>query len=267
MGPPLVVALLWMLFGGTHVGLATGPVRARLVARLGELGFTLLFWLVAAASFALLVGYYAAHRLEGTPGLALGDLPVLRPLLLATIVTGIALASAALVSYPRSPMALFRDRVHPARGIERITRHPFFVGVALMAVAHTLLATRLVGTVFFACLVLLAVVGAWHQDKKLLVVRGWPYADYLATTSAVPFAAVVAGRQRLVYGELPLATLAAGLGLAFALRAIHAGIFAHGGAWVIAVVVGGAGILTLQSWRRARRLAARPARLQPPGCT
>ena len=47
MEPALVVAVLWMLFGGTHIGLATRRVRAALVARLGEGGFTALFSAVA----------------------------------------------------------------------------------------------------------------------------------------------------------------------------------------------------------------------------
>jgi uncharacterized membrane protein len=70
MDPALGIAL-WLVFGGTHVGLAAGPVRARLFARLGERGFTLLFWTVASVTFAALVTY-AAHRFAGVPGLVLG---------------------------------------------------------------------------------------------------------------------------------------------------------------------------------------------------
>ena len=39
MGPATTVGLAWLLFGGTHVGLATRTLRARLVARLGTNGF------------------------------------------------------------------------------------------------------------------------------------------------------------------------------------------------------------------------------------
>ena len=55
-----------------------------------------------------------------------------------------------------------------------MTRHPFFVGVALLASAHVLLATRLVGAVFFAGLAALAILGARHQDRKILARRGAP---------------------------------------------------------------------------------------------
>ena len=42
-----VTALLWLLFGGTHVGLAARPIRSRLVRGLGETGFIALYSIVA----------------------------------------------------------------------------------------------------------------------------------------------------------------------------------------------------------------------------
>jgi len=258
MEPALVVVGLWLLFGGTHIALASEPARRRLVARLGELGFTGLFFLVAATSFAALVAYYAAHRFDGAPGLALANVTGLRSMLMIMIVVGVTLLAPALVIYPRLPAALFGQPIRHPRGIERITRHPFFAGTALFALAHMLLATRLVGTVFFAGLALLSIVGAWHQDRKLLGRRGTAYAEYLAATSAVPFAAIVSGRQTLVWRELPLGALGLGLVVALALRTAHAAIFAHGGAWIIAVVVAGALIAGLNAWRRARRVGSMP---------
>ncbi len=256
MEPALTVAVLWLLFAGTHIGLATRRVRAALVARLGEAGFTALFSMIASASFAAAIAYYAAHRTEGAPGLALANVPALRGALMTVTVTGIVLLSAGSVTYPGSPYDLFARTVRAPRGIERVTRHPFFAGVALFALAHALLATRLVGTVVFGALALVAIVGARHQDAKLLARNGRSYGDYVAATSGLPLAAILAGRQRLVWRELPLGTLAAGLGTAAALRVVHGSIFALGGLWVIVAVVGAAGIFAWQSSRRARRHGA-----------
>ena len=86
--------------------------------------------------------------------------------------------------------------------MERITRHAFFWGLGMLAIAHALLATRLVGTVLFTGVALVAIGGSYHQDRKLLARIGRPYADYLAATSAVPFAAIVAGRQRFPWTDL-----------------------------------------------------------------
>lgn len=259
MEPALGVALLWVVFGGTHVVLATARIRGALVARLGEIGFVMLYSLIAAASYAALVAYYAGRRFDGAPGLALAHLPVLRSVLTAVVVAGFMLMNAGLFAYPRLPSALFGQPICTPRGIERITRHPFFAGVALFALAHALLTPRLVGAVFTGGFALLALAGARHQDAKLRARRGPAYADYLAATSIMPFVAIVGGRQRLAWRELPLGVLAAGLALALGIRAVHDGLFAHGGAWMIGVLVGGAALAGWQSWRRARRLASRPA--------
>ena len=256
MVPAVVVALLWLLFGGTHMGLGIESIRSRLVRRFGELGFVALFYVVASVSFAALVAYYAAHRFDGASGLALANMLVLRWLLIAVAVLGVTLNGPALAEYARLPTALFAQPIGSPRGVERITRHPFFAGAALLGLAHALLATRLTGTVFFGGLVLFSTFGAWHQDRKLLARRGAAYAGYLASTSAVPFAAIVSGRQRLVWHELPIGPLALGLGVALALRYWHDALFAAGGAWIIAVVVGGGSLAGLSAWRRSRRLAA-----------
>jgi protein-S-isoprenylcysteine O-methyltransferase Ste14 len=172
---------------------------------------------------------------------------------MVAVVSGFLLMVPALVIYPSLPAALFGRSVRGPRGIERITRHPFFAGTALFALAHALLAPHAIGIVFFGGLALLAILGSRHQDGKLLANRGAAYADYLAATSAIPFAAIVAGRQRIVWKELPLAGMGGGLALALMLRHWHEAIFAHDGAWIIVVFVGGALIAGFSAWRRARR--------------
>ena len=179
MEPGWVLAGLWILFASTHVTLATRPIRDPLVCRCGELGFNLVFSLVASVSFVLLVHYYALHRLDGPPGFALGRSEPLRLLLTAAIIVGIVLATAPLLSYQKSAYAVFGLSTPPTLGIERITRHPFFVGVSLFALAHALLATHLVGTVFAAGFAVFPMIGAWHQDRKLLARRGTTHGDYL----------------------------------------------------------------------------------------
>ncbi len=262
MKPALMMTLLCTLFVGTHIGLATRRVRAALVARLGAAGFLVFFSLVAAASFSILVSFYAAHRIEGVAGVALAGVPAAHALLMGAIVLGAVLTVAGLVSYPASPYDLFRPTIQPPRGVERITRHPFFAGVALFALAHALLATRLIGTVFFGGLAFLAIAGPRYQDAKLLARRGQPFADHLATTSFVPFAAILDGRQRMAWRDLPFAALAGGLVLAVILRTVHGSILAYGGVFVIAPGLAAAVVATLQSWwgaRRASRSASPPA--------
>lgn len=260
MEPALGVALFWLLFGGTHVGLATRRVRGPLVEHLGVWGFIGTFSLVAALTFTTLVRYYADHQFEGATGLAAGANPLVRGLAIGAIVGGITLALASLWTYPRSPYALGNERIQEPRGLERITRHPFAIGIAIASIAHALLATRLTGTVFFAGLALLGVGGSVHQDRKLLAERGTTYAHFVSVTSMLPFGAVLSGRQRIVWRELPWTALLTALAAAYGLHLVHASIFAHGGAWVISIVVGGAAVFALQSWRQTTRASRRPAR-------
>src|SRR6185295_18974868 len=130
-----------------------------------------------------------------------------RTVLIAFIALGSMLMTGAFGGYASSPYAMSGQQVCEPRGLERVTRHPSFVGIALLGAAHALLATRLVGAVFMAGLAAIALLGLALQDRKLAALRGEPYERYLATSSTLPFAAIAAGRQRLVLSELPYGTM------------------------------------------------------------
>jgi uncharacterized membrane protein len=257
--PSPSVALGFALFALAHVGLAWPPVRQPLVARLGRWGFTVLFSSVAWLTFGATIASYARHAQTGPAGLALGQHPAARAVLIAAIVLGAALMTGAFARYARSPYGLAGAHVREPAGLERVTRHPFFVGSALVTAAHALLATRRVGAVLMAGLAVFSLVGPVLQDRKLRALRGEPHAAYLAGTSLLPFVAIAAGRQRLVWRELPWAMLLLGVALAWLLRAVHAHLFDHGGAWVIAAFVLGPLAILLGELRRERRARRRAA--------
>ena len=258
MEPAITVALWWMLFGGTHLALATGRPRAWLVGRLGARGFEIVFSVVAAATLGLLVHAYAGLRFEGADGLGLAAVPAARAVLYGIAFAGMTLALWGVLAFPASPMAP-PGIVRPPRGLARVTRHAFFAGMAMLAAAHMLLATRLASVVFFAGIFVLVTLGARLQDRKLLRRYGAPYAEYLAATSAIPFAAIAGGRQRLVWEEIRLPMLALSIVMVVALRWVHASIFAAGGAWMMGVVVGSVVLLQLATWARRAPAAGGPS--------
>lgn len=249
MNAAWTVAMLWLLFGGTHLALSATPLRDGLVMRLGEQRFLLVYTLVAWATFAALVAYYATHQQAGAAGPALGGSPPWRYALAAATVLGVALAAAGLAGYLDSPMALLSSKNRLPAGIYRITRHPFFVGAALLGATHALLASRLVGTVFFAGFTLLALIGARHQDLKLARRKGRAYEDYVAATSMLPFVAIAQGRQAFTPSELPWLALAAGLLASALLWGLHGYLFSFGGAGIILGGVSGSAYFLIRRWR------------------
>jgi uncharacterized membrane protein len=253
MDPVLRVALAFALFAATHLALGAPRVRTALVARLGQAGFTLLFSLVAWLTFGFAISTYATNAAEGPAGVALGASAGARIGSVAAITLGVMLMTAAFDRYSSSPFAIGAEKAGDPRGLERVTRHPFFAGLALFGAAHALLAPRLIGAVAMGSLGLMAAFGAWFQDRKLLALRGESYRGYLSVTSGIPFAAILAGRQRLVWGELPWRGLLLGLLLAALLRAVHAHLFDHGGAYVIAGMIAGPLLIVLSALRRAHR--------------
>jgi uncharacterized membrane protein len=247
----VVTALLWLLFGGSHVGLSARPVRRRLIDLLGENGFIATYSAVAIATFAMLVHYVALHRFEELQTTLLVTVPPIRGALVALSVAGFSLFVAAVLLYPRLPMAVFRHRVIPARGIQQVTRHPFFSGIAIWAVAHALLAPSRVTFVFFVGIVVLALVGGMHQDRRLVAELGEPYRSYLAATSFWPFVAVMTKRQRVCWREQPWLAYGIGIGVSLGLYQIHEHIFDHGGAYIIATVSLGSILAIMSSRARA----------------
>ncbi len=259
--PSIRVALCWLAFAATHIGLTTDRVRSRLVAALGPWGFGALYSAVAVLTLALFIRTYARLQDDGAAGLALAGAAPVRAAAISLIVAGVVLAVASFASPTASVLALaIRGGLRQPRGLERVTRHSFFAAIVMLGMGHALLAQRLSGTVAFGGLALMTLVGALHQDRKLRHHLGQSYADYLATTSFVPFAAVLAGRQRLVVGEIPWIGLAAGIGVAFALRSVHDSILARDGAWVIGSVTVGAVAATASTWVARRKKPAAATR-------
>ena len=254
-GTELALAALWLLFIGTHVGLATASVRGALVSRLTERGYLIVFTVVASVTFSLLVAFFATHPVSGVPALGLGAHPVARPILLGISGCGVSLMTAAFAptGYWDSPAVLMATGVRPAMGLERVTRHPFFAGTVLLMGSHLLLATDMASVIFLGGFVVLAILGPVHQAKKLRAKHGRAYDEYLASTSAIPFLAILQGRQQLALGEQPWALLILGALSAAGIRYVHSNLFIWWGAPVWGAAVAGSVLIALVTFSRTAR--------------
>jgi len=176
----IVAAVLWL---GLHIGVSGTPLRGAIVGAIGEKPFRGLFSLAALALLALLIYAFLnadTAFLWPTPAwlVAVTDVAMLLALVLL---------AAALIR---------------PRGTARITRHPLMTAVGLWALMHLLANGNTSALVFFGTFLLTVLAGLPSQDAKLARRDPAAAAAQRAGTSVLPFAAILAGRNRLVLSEI-----------------------------------------------------------------
>lgn len=217
------LVLAGVAFVGIHVCIAGTRLRDRLVAALGEGPYLGLFSLLSVGTLWWMVQAY-----RGAPVLPLWPpVPGLRAVAPLVMVVAMGLVVVGLVT--PSPTAtggtgvLARDDA--ARGMLRVTRHPFLCGVALWAALHLLLAGTAAAVAFFGALLLLALIGPRSIDARRRRAFGARWERFAAQTSIVPFAAIAAGRNRLVVGEIGAWRLALAAVAYLAVLLLHGRLF------------------------------------------
>ena len=192
------------VFVAMHVLVAGTALRGRLVARLGEGPYMGLFSLGSVASLVWLGLAFAGARGHAGDLELWGITPALRHLSLGLVFLGFLLIVPGLLT--PNPTSVAQQKVlespEPARGIVRVTRHPFLWGVAIWALAHMISNGDVASLVLFGSLLVLALVGPASIDHKRALAFGERWAAFRDKTSAVPFAAILQRRQRFVLSEV-----------------------------------------------------------------
>jgi len=181
------IALLWLLFGGTHMTLSSLRLRPKLVGVLSERGFLGVYSLVAFATFVPLVWLYFASKHAGPHLFHLGGLPGVRAI--AYLVMGAALALLVAGIVRPSPASVAPGSPEPA-GVLRVTRHPVFMAFGMFGFVHLLVASvNLAELAFFAGFPAFALIGSWHQDARKLATGDEAFRRFHAATPFLPFSA------------------------------------------------------------------------------
>jgi len=107
------------------------------------------------------------------------------------------------------------------KGILRVTRHPFLWGVAIWALGHLVVNGDRASLILFGSLLVLALSGTSSIDAKRKRALGEAWDGFAAQTSNVPFAAIVAGRQQLMLGEIGVWRILAAIAVYLALVLGH----------------------------------------------
>jgi uncharacterized membrane protein len=211
------IALLWLAFTATHVGLASVRVEPRLRARLGDGAFLGLYSLVALAIFTPLVWIYFTNRHAGTWLWAIPVGPVLRGVLYAAMTVALVLVTGSLLK--PSPAAIAPGKAEVV-GIYRVTRHPLVLGLAWIWALHLIPNASSADLAFFGGFLAFTLAGAWHQDARKLHAGSAEFARFHAATAFLPFSR--SGALRGLAEISPLVWVA-GLASALAIRWLHPG--------------------------------------------
>ena len=195
----IVMLILLVLFAVIHSGGAS--LRQRAEARIGARAWRLLFAAASIASAVVVIGWFLAHRYDGIRLWNLQGVPGMVPLVwIGTAISFLFLYPATynLLEIP----AVLKPQVRLyATGIIRISRHPQAIGQILWCLTHALW----IGSSFMlvTCFGLVAhhLFAVWHGDRRLKERFGEAFDDLKATTSVLPFKAVIDGRQQLDWRE------------------------------------------------------------------
>ncbi|NJN51738.1 MAG: NnrU family protein, partial [Gammaproteobacteria bacterium] len=87
-------------------------------------------------------------------------------------------------------------------GLVRITRHPFQWAVVLWSASHIVAGGDSDSLVFFGSFGAVSLFGTFLMDRKKARQLGPDWQSFANATSNIPFAAIIAGRNRLVVKEL-----------------------------------------------------------------
>ena len=195
----LVMLVLLLLFALIHSGGAA--LRTRAEERIGARAWRLIFAAASIPSAVVVIGWFLAHRYDGIRLWNLQGVPGVLP------VVWIGTAISFLFLYPATynlleiPAVLKPQVRLYATGIIRISRHPQAVGQILWCLTHGLW----IGSSFMlvTCVGLVGhhLFAVWHGDRRLRARFGDAFEDLKASTSVVPFLAVLDGRQSLPWRE------------------------------------------------------------------
>ena len=187
-----------------HLAISGTRVRDAVTGAIGEGPYMGLFSLASIAALVWLGAAYAHARNDPAQVAYWTVTPVTRWIQLGlTLFAFLLVVPGLLTPNPtsvRQEGAL--EKQDTVKGVLRITRHPFLWGVAIWAAGHLMVNGDIASLILFGTLLVLAIAGTYSIDAKRKRMLGDKWSAFAAQTSAVPFAAIAQGRQRLDLAEI-----------------------------------------------------------------
>ena len=195
----LLILVLILIFAIIHSGGAA--LRSRAEAIMGPRLWRLCFVSLSLPSAVILISYFLAHRYDGIRLWNVqGNNYVFFLVWFLTAISFLFLYPATYNLLEIPSVLKPQVRIY-GTGIMRITRHPQAFGQIIWCLAHTLW----IGTSFTFItslgLIFHHLFAIWHGDKRLEIKFGEEFYKYKESTSIIPFAAVIDGRQQIKVKE------------------------------------------------------------------
>ena len=192
-----------IFFLAIHLLISGTSVRGKLTGAIGENAYMGLFSLASIGGIVWLCMAYNAtndipNRLYWVAPVALVHLAPLI-MIIAFLFALIGLTTPNPTSVKAEALL---DKPDAFKGMLRITRHPFLWAVILWSALHIGLNGDRASIMFFGTFLLLAALGTLSIDNKRKIALGDKWKAFASQTSNLPFAAIIAGRNRLGLGEL-----------------------------------------------------------------
>lgn len=198
----IFAAAFWV---ASHLLISSTPLRQMLVNAMGEKAYLGLYSLIAVGALVNLVWVY--HDMPRFEYLWLPNPDLYWVAKITMPIAFILMVGGFMVPNPSNVGMQIDDpesAAEMARGVARITRHPFQWAVIIWSGGHIVANGDTVSVVLFSSFGLLSLLGSMLLDRKKSQTMGEGWAAYAQVTSNVPFAALVTGRNRLVLKELLL---------------------------------------------------------------
>lgn len=223
MGDTMIsLALAAFFFTAIHLLVSGTRLRDALVLRLGERVYTGIFSLASAGILGWLILAYSKLRVIQVT-------PLYEHRWLAAVLVFIAFVFIVLGVTTRGPTLVGGEGLlkqdDGARGIHRVTRHPFLWGFVLWAGTHMAFNPGLMHWVFFGTFLIVGLAGTYSIDAKRARSYGEAWQRYTRRTSNLPFAAIIAGRNELIWRELGISKLLAVLAAYIVFALLHTRFF------------------------------------------
>jgi len=216
------LALASFAWFAIHAFVAGSELRWWLVQRLGQRGFSALFSLLSLGTLLFLIDAYRKapfYPLWFSPRI-IHWLPLaVMPFALVLLVGAFSVPNPTAVGAEK-----VLERTDAARGVLRITRHPFLWAITLWSCVHLLVTGHVAAILFFGSLLITALRGTGSIDEKRRRTNRAEFARYSEVTSNMPFAAIIQGKNRLALSELWVPLVIAALLTAVLLK-VHLRLF------------------------------------------